>query len=94
MIKTVATGHLPSDQLAPAIKALRSKNGATRARLQSITGRASAPDAWHLKRMAKRYGFKLDTRGVDAQGLTLYRFVAPAKKPAAPVIADAAVARG
>jgi hypothetical protein len=73
-LATLKTSRAPSPELTAVLKALRSKNGATRARLQEIAGRASAPDAWHLSRMAKRYGFKLTT-AENKDGLTLYRFV-------------------
>jgi len=73
-IATLKMGFAPTDEFAPAMKALRSKNGATRARIQELTGRKSAPDAWHLSRMAARYGFTLDTSGRNKDGLTLYRF--------------------
>ena len=66
------------------LKLLTRKSGATRSQLQEASGSPFPPDAWHLDRLAARFGFVNFVDSTKKSGREqIYQFVRPGETPTA-----------
>lgn len=73
MTKQVRALSTATDIQRTWIKLTTRAKGATRTELHLAAQSAYAPDAWHLKRLAKKFGYKVSVSAND-DGIKLFRF--------------------